>query len=123
MGFFDKIMKMIKWEPLKCRPQDIIDVMEECIRIDAPVMETSFDYDGKAHMVGISSYTESVAAPYTDIRYFLDDSEFETIDEFKKGATINGRRFMDLEYIAVTKDLHAGNPRYIPILAEREIKD
>ena len=114
--------KVVKWDPLVCRPQDIIDLCEECISIDAPELKLFFDYNGETHTVGISSYLSNPVASPTNIRYYLDADEFMTIEDFKKSATINGTHFMDLEYVTVTEDELTGDPHYVRLLKAREIK-
>ena len=38
--------KTYRWKPLRCMPGDIVDLMRECERIDAPIVSLEVEYDG-----------------------------------------------------------------------------
>lgn len=117
MGFFHKKKK---WEPLRCRPGAVIQVMEECVRIDAPIMELVLEYENTTHKVGISSDYER-GRGFFDLEYYFDDQIYFSMKEWKEKAHINGRKFGELDAVWVLENEEGRDPRSIPLLAENEI--
>ncbi|MDE6727364.1 MAG: hypothetical protein K2J80_05425 [Oscillospiraceae bacterium] len=110
-----------KWEPLVCRPADIIDLFKQDIATGAPLEDLTVDINGKPHHVGISSdYDKGV---FFDTYFFLDDQCFKTLEGFVKKASVDGVLFSELETIKILcENLYSGDPRSSVLLSQREIK-
>lgn len=124
MGLFN-IFKKKDYPPLKCKFADILDLMREYIRIDAPTLNLIIRYMGEEHKMGISSDMEG--DEFVDIRYHLDDTEFTTETEYLHEAELYGRYLYLLldEVVEVLKDEDLGNwgnPRGNILLEKREIR-
>lgn len=113
--FFKK--KKPRWEPLKCMVSDVTDVIENGLKIAAPLMKMTFSYHDQEHVVGVDIYNEEGKYDFV-----LDDQRYTSYSEFQEHASINGQRFVDIsEPIALIKDEYTGNPRGYTMLAKREI--
>ena len=123
MPFLEKLKNFFapKWEPLVCRPADIIDLFKQDIATGAPLEDLTVDINGKPHHVGISSdYDKGV---FFDTYFFLDDQCFKTLEGFVKKASVDGVLFSELETIKILcENLYSGDPRNSVLLSQREIK-
>lgn len=114
--------KNCRWKPLRCMPGDIVDLMRECERIDAPVVSLEVELDGVRQRVGMASDYER-GRGFFDTVWYVDDEEYLSLDAFLADATLGGRRFSDIdEPVLVVRDLELGDPRGNVLLAERELQ-
>lgn len=123
MSVFKKIKSLFapKWEPLVCRPADIIDLFRQDVTIDAPLEDLTVEINGKPHHVGISSDYDKER--FFDTYFFLDDQCFKTLEGFVKKASVDGVLFSELETIKIlNENLDSGDPRNSVLLSQREIK-
>lgn len=123
MSVFDKMKSFFapKWEPLVCRPADIIDLFRQDISTDAPLEDLTVEINGKPHHVGISSDYDK--GRFFDTYFFLDDQCFKTLEGFVKKASVDGVLFSELETIKILREnLDSGDPRNSVLLSQREIK-
>ncbi len=124
MSVFGKIKNIFapKWEPLMCRPSDIIDLFRQDVAINAPLEDFTVEINGKPHHIGISSEYDSRAG-YSDIYFYLDDQCFRTLEGFEEKASADGVLFIGLETVKILREnLNGGDPRDYVLLAQREIK-
>lgn len=123
MPFLEKLRNFFapKWEPLVCRPADIIDLFKQDIATNAPLEDLTVEINGKPHQVGISSdYDKGV---FFDTYFFLDDQCFKTLEGFVNKASVDGVLFSELETIKILREnLDSGDPRNSVLLSQREIK-
>ena len=113
--------KTYRWKPLRCMPGDIVDLMRECERIEAPIVSLEVEYDGMRQLVGMSSDFER-GLGFFDTVWYVDDDEYPSLDAFLADATLGGRRFSDIsEPLQVIRDLELGDPRGNILLAQREL--
>lgn len=113
--------KTYRWKPLRCMPGDIVDLMRECERIEAPIVSLEVEYDGMRQLVGMSSDFER-GLGFFDTVWYVDDDEYPSLDAFLADATLGGRRFSDIsEPVQVIRDLEIGDPRGNVLLAQREL--
>ena len=113
--------KTYRWKPLRCMPGDIVDLMRECERIEAPIVSLEVEYDGMRQLVGMSSDFERDRG-FFDTVWYVDDNEYPSLDAFLANATLGGRRFSDIaEPVLVIRDLELGDPRGNVLLAQREL--
>ena len=113
--------KTYRWKPLRCMPGDIVDLMRECERIEAPIVSLEVEYDGMRQLVGMSSDFER-GLGFFDTVWYVDDDEYPSLDAFLANATLGGRRFSDIsEPVQVIRDLELGDPRGNVLLAQREL--
>lgn len=113
--------KTYRWKPLRCTPGDIVDLMRECKRIEAPVVSLEVEYDGVRQRVGMASDFEH-GRGFFDTVWYVDDDEYPSLDAFLANATLGGRRFSDIsEPVQVIRDLELGDPRGNVLLAQREL--
>ena len=113
--------KTYRWKPLRCTPGDIVDLMRECERIEAPVVSLEVEYDGVRQRVGMASDFEH-GRGFFDTVWYVDDDEYPSLDAFLANATLGGRRFSDIsEPVQVIRDLELGDPRGNVLLAQREL--
>ena len=113
--------KTYRWKPLRCMPGDIVDLMRECERIEAPIVSLEVEYDGMRQLVGMSSDFER-GRGFFDTVWYVDDDEYPSLDAFLADATLSGRRFSDIsEPVQVIRDLEIGDPRGNVLLAQREL--
>ena len=113
--------KTYRWKPLRCMPGDIVDLMRECERIEAPIVSLEVEYDGMRQLVGMSSDFER-GRGFFDTVWYVDDDEYPSLDAFLADATLGGRRFSDIsEPVQVIRDLEIGDPRGNVLLAQREL--
>lgn len=121
MGLFGK--RKPKWEPLVCRPADIIELFRQDIAINAPLEDFTIEVNGKPHNIGISSEYDSRKRVYSDIYFFLDEQCFRTLDGFAEKASVDGALFSELETVKILREnLDSGDPRNSVLLSQREIK-
>lgn len=123
MGLFGK--RKPKWEPLVCRPADIIELFGQDIAINAPLEDFTIEVNGKPHNIGISSeYENKHGKPvYSDIYFYLDDQRFRTLEGFAAKASVDGVLFSELETVTILREnLDSGDPRNSVLLSQREIK-
>ena len=115
--------KTYRWKPLCCMPGGIVDLMRECERIEAPVVNLEVELDGMRQRVGMTSDYER-GRGFFDTVWYVDDDEYPSLDAFLADATLGGRRFSDIdEPVLVIRDLELGDPRSSVLLAQRELKD
>lgn len=119
MGLFQRIFSK-NWEPLICKPNDIIDLFKQGLEIDAPICELIIEYNEQKHEIGMSA-DYSRERGFFDIDFYLDEQHFSTLDELCENARIDGVRFVDIDIIKVLEDKEIGNPRGNVLLKEREI--
>ena len=113
--------KTYRWKPLRCMPGDIVDLMRECERIDAPIVGLEVELDGVRQRVGMTSDYERDRG-FFDTVWYVDDNEYPSLDAFLANATLGGRRFSDIaEPVLVIRDLELGDPRDNVLLAQREL--
>ena len=113
--------KTYRWKPLRCMPGDIVDLMRECERIEAPIVSLEVEYDGARQRVGMASDFEH-GRGFFDTVWYVDDDEYPSLDAFLANATLGGRRFSDIsEPVQVIRDLELGDPRGNALLAQREL--
>lgn len=113
--------KTYRWKPLRCMPDDIVDLMRECERIDAPVVSLEVECDGVRQRVGMASDYERDRG-FFDTVWYVDDDEYPSLDAFLADATLGGRRFSDIsEPLLVVRDLELGDLRGNVLLAQREL--
>lgn len=113
--------KTYRWKPLRCMPGDIVDLMRECERIDAPIVGLEVELDGVRQRVGMTSDYERDRG-FFDTVWYVDDNEYPSLDAFLANATLGGRRFSDIaEPVLVIRDLELGDPRGNVLLAQRAL--
>ena len=113
--------KTFRWKPLRCMPGDIVELMRECERIEAPIVSLEVEYDGARQRVGMASDFEH-GRGFFDTVWYVDDDEYPSLDAFLANATLGGQRFSDIsEPVQVIRDLELGDPRGNVLLAQREL--
>lgn len=124
MSIFSRIKNAVKphYEPLVCKPLDIIDLFEECVSIDAPLCSLIIEIHGKPHKIGVTSDYDSRTKEHFDIAFYFDDAEFSALAELSEKAMVDGTRFVELETVTVLEDKESGDPRNNTLLEKREIK-
>lgn len=123
MSFLNKLKNFIgpKWEPLVCRPGDIIDLFRQDIAANAPLEDLTVEINGKPHHVGISSDYDK--GRFFDTYFFLDDQCFRTLEGFTEKCVVDGVLFRELETVIILREnLDSGDPRNSVLLSQREIK-
>ena len=116
-----EIFKKKSFAPLVCRPADVIDFFQECLKINAPQVSFEMQYKNQVYPLGISSdYTHQKG--FFNIKIYLDMQEFDTIEDFCQNAGIQNQLFMHLETVTILRDLDNGDPRNHILLEKREIK-
>jgi len=116
-----EIFKKKSFEPLECRPTDIIDFFQECLKIDAPDVSLEIEYENQIYALGISSnYTNQNG--FFDTKIYLGEQIFDTIEDFCNGAKLQNQLFMNFQTIKILRDLDYGDPRNNILLEKREIK-
>lgn len=124
MPFIDKLKGLFdpKWEPLICRPADIIDLFKQDIATGAPLEDLTVEINGKPHHVGISSQYD-VSRGYHETYFFFDDQCFRTLDGFSEKCAVDGELFSALDTVKILREnLDSGDPRNSVLLSQREIK-
>ncbi len=110
-----------RWKPLRCMPGDIVDLMRECERIEAPIVNLEVEYGGVRQRVGMTSDYERERG-FFDTVWYVDDDEYPSLDAFLADAALGGHRFADIsEPVLVVRDLEIGDPRGNVLLAQREL--
>ena len=104
-----------KVQPLRCRWQDVYDLMKECMEINAPVLDLTIQIENTSHRIGISSDMTRSGA-YVDILFFFDDREYTSLNEM-----ISSLNYSFDMIVSVIKEENVGNPRDYALLAGREI--
>lgn len=123
MSFLNKLKNFFapKWEPLVCRPTDIIDLFRQDVVIGAPLEDLTVEINGKPHHVGISSDYDK--GRFFDTYFFLDEQCFRTLEGFAQKASVDGALFCELETVKIlSENLDSGDPRNSVLLSQREIK-
>ena len=70
----------------------IMEIIQECIDIDAGSSEFVLLFEGKEHKVGFTSdYNKQQG--FFDPLFYLDEQEYFTFEDFKSHAALNGQRF------------------------------
>ena len=124
MSFKEKLKNCFapKWEPLVCRPADIIDLFRQDIAVGTPAEDLTVEISGKAHHVGIASRYDRGRGFY-DTYFFFDDQCFRTLEGFMEKCTVDGGLFAALETVKILREnLDSGDPRNSVLLSQREIK-
>lgn len=124
MSVFDKMKSLFapKWEPLVCRPADIIDLFKQDISTDAPLEDLTVEINGKPHHIGISSEYDRQGG-FSGTYFFFDDQCFRTLEGFAEKCAVDGVLFSELETIKILREnLDSGDPRNSVLLSQREIK-
>ena len=98
-----------KWRPLSCTPNDIISVFRECISINAPMARFVVEHNGIQHRLGMDA--DYNGGKWTDIKFYVDDERFSSLEEFWEKSTIDGERFALMDMISVLEDEDGGDPR------------
>lgn len=121
LNFFKKLFAP-KWEPLVCRPADIIDLFRQDIATGAPLEDLTVEISGTLHHVGISSQYDA-SRGYHDTYFFFDDQCFRTLEGFAEKCSVDGRLFAALDTVKILREnLDSGDPRNSVLLSQREIK-
>lgn len=122
MPFLEKIKSIFapKWEPLVCRPADLIDLFRQDVAIGAPLEDLMVEISGKPHHIGISSDYDR--GRFFDTYFFFDDQCFRTLEGLAEKCTVDGVLFMSLETVTILEILDSGDPRNSVLLSQREIK-
>lgn len=102
-------------QPLKCRWQDVYDLMQECIDINVPILELTIQIENKIHTIGISS-DMTRSGEYFDITFFFDEREYTSMNDLFAAF---GYSFDMI--ISVIKEENVVHPRDYTLLAQREI--
>lgn len=111
-----------KWQPLVCRPADIIDLFKQDIAAGAPLEDLTVEINGKPHHVGISSEFD-MKKGFSETYFFFDDQCFRTLEGFSGKCAVDGGLFSELETIKILREnLDSGDPRNSVLLSQREIK-
>ena len=124
MSFVDKLKGLfaLKWEPLVCRPADIIDLFRQDVAAGAPLEDFTVEINGALHHVGISSQYDR-SRGYYDTYFFFDDQCFRTLEGFTEKCAVDGGFFAALETVKIIREnLDSGDPRNSVLLSQREIK-
>ncbi len=112
-----------KWQPLVCRPTDIIELFRQDIAIDAPLEDLTIEINGKPHNIGISSEYDSRKCVYSEVCFYLDDQFFRTLEGFAAKCCVDGVLFSEMKTITILREnLNSGDPRNYVLLAQREMK-
>ena len=135
MGLFQRLFAR-NWEPLICKPDDIIDLFKEALEIDVSVTVKGYaveydvrdvtvsglviEYNGQKHEIGVSADYSSQRG-FFDIDFYLDEQHFFTLDELCTNARIDGVLFAGMDIIKVLEEKEIGNPRGNILLKKREI--
>lgn len=119
MSMFSK--RKPKWQPLICRPADIVELIAQYVSIDAPLLTLNIEISGKPHKIGVTSDYDSRKKKSFDIEFYFDDQTFRTLDEFRGNALVDGILFTSLETVSIVSSNELGDPRNDPFLAAREI--
>ena len=98
-----------KWRPLSCTPNDIISVFRGCISINAPMARFVVEHNGIQHRLGMDA--DYSGGKWTDIKFYVDDERFSSLEEFWEKSTIDGERFALMDMISVLEDEDGGDPR------------
>lgn len=124
MSLFSKIKNVFDphYEPLVCKPADIFELFRECVEFDALLCRLVVEINGKQHKIGVTSDYNSRTGEFFDIAFYLDDSEFPTLEALINNAEIDGFRVAEFKTITVLEDEDSGDPRNNVLLADREIK-
>lgn len=109
-----------KWRPLSCTPNDIISVFRECISINAPMARFVVEHNGIQHRLGMDA--DYSGGKWTDIKFYVDDERFSSLEEFCEKSTMDGERFSEIDMISVLEDEDGGDPRNNLMLAKRGAK-
>ena len=123
MPFLDKLKGLFapKWEPLVCRPADIIDLFRQDVAAGAPLEDLTVEINGTLHHVGISSQFDG--GRFSETYFFFDDQCFRTLDGFTEKCTVDGEPFAALDTVKILREnLDSGDPRNSVLLSQREIK-
>lgn len=73
----------------------ILDLIQETVDTDAGMSEFIIIFEGKEHMVGLTSdYNRSPR--FFDPLFYLDEQEFDTFEIFKEHALLNGLVFANI---------------------------
>lgn len=104
-----------KVQPLKCRWQDVYDLMQESIDINVPILELTIQIENKSHTIGISSDT-TCSGEYFDTIFFFDEREYTSMNDLFSAL---GYSFDMI--ISVIKEEGVVDPRDFTLLAQREI--
>ena len=124
MPFLEKLKSLFapKWEPLVCRPADIIDLFRQDVAMGAPLEDLTVEINGIPHRVGVSSQYDG-SRGYYDTYFFFDDQCFRTLEGFTEKCAVDGGLFAALETVKILREnLDSGDPRNSVLLSQREIK-
>lgn len=114
MAFFGNLFKKKNTE-LTCKFQDVFDLMEESVRIDAPITRLIIRMDNQIHKIGVSA-DMTRGGKYFDIVYYFDEGEYKAISELMAALPYS----FNAE-IVVIEDEDLGDPHSHTLLAEREL--
>jgi len=114
MGFLDNLFKKKNTE-LVCKFQDLFDIMEESVRIDAPITRLIIRVDDQVHKIGVSA-DMTHGGEYFDIIYYFDGNECKSISELKALLPYS---FSD--EVTVIEDEDIGDPHSYTLLSKREL--
>lgn len=135
MSLFQRLFSK-NWEPLICKPGDVIDLFKEALEIAAlPLRKNTIEYQAndvllsgliveyheQRHEIGVSADYSSQKG-FSNIGFYLDEQHFGALDELCSNGMIDGARFVDIDVIKVLEDKELGNPRGNVLLKNREIK-
>lgn len=104
-----------KPQPLKCRWQDICDLMRTCIEINAPILDLTIQIENKRHTTGISS-DMTRSGEYFDTLFFFDGREYSSLEEM-----LSQLHYPFDQVVSVIKEENVRDPRDYALLAQREI--
>ena len=115
MGLLDNVFKKKNTE-LICAFQDVFELMEESVRIDAPITRLIIRVDNQVHKIGVSA-DMTRGGEYFDIIYYFDENECKSISELK---ALFPYSFGD--EVTVIEDEDLGDPHKNKLLSERELR-
>lgn len=98
-----------KWRPLSCRPEEIIDIFREGMSMDAPMARFVVEHKGIRHRLGMDA--EYKQGKWSNVSFYLDETRYDTLEDFCLYCVIDGYRFLELELISVLEDEDVGDPR------------
>lgn len=105
-----------KYQPLLCRPNDLLDLFQQGLDMDAPVVNLVVEYAGMPHKLGMTS-DYNRRRGFFDTVYYFDSQTFPTMEELTAQVPI-----FRMSTVLVLKDEDVGDPRGNVLLAGREIK-
>ncbi|WP_099203475.1 hypothetical protein [Miniphocaeibacter massiliensis] len=76
-----------------CKTSVILELMQQCVNINAPILNLVFKYNNIKYHINIPSDYDG--KEYFDTTFPLDNQEFSTLESFKENALLNMAKFLD----------------------------